>query len=353
VIYIGGGFTEASGNTNCRYIAYWNGSVWAPLATGLNYDVYSLKIQSDGSSGVTMTKYRLLIGGAFTNADGTNGDYICYWGGSSFKSFTDFGATELSSSVQSIDINPNGTIIIGGNFTNAGGDSNANYVAAWRGNNWGALMAGGVNNIINKVYCDDSGDIYLGGKFTQAGNLMLSDRIVKSVQGAFQPLDIDMPGSEAILAILKASDGSLYLGGNFSTVAEDPDENVKTGVVALNLNVASASANTYPYIQIHGPGTLKSIVNYSTGANVSFDGLTPQAGEWVSFAFDPVTLKFRGGWAGRGNLLRYVNAGSNYGNFYLKPGANYISLFMDDTDANTSAMIMWTPKFWGIDGALL
>jgi len=51
--------------------------------------------------------------------------------------------------------------------------------------------------------------------------------------------------------------------------------------------------------------------------------------------------------------LRYVNAGSDYGNFYLKPGANNISLFMDDTDANTNAWIAWKPKFWGIDGALL
>jgi hypothetical protein len=351
VIYIGGGFTEASGNTNCKYIAYWNGSVWAPLATGLNYDVYCLNFQSDGSSGSTMPKYRLLIGGAFTDADGANGDYFCYWSGSSFKSFTDFGATELNGSVQSIDINPNGTIVIGGNFTNAGGDANADYVAAWRGNNWGALMAGGVNSLVNTVYCADNSDIYLGGKFTQSGGLTLTDRVVKSVQGAFQPLDIDLPGTENILAIFIASDGSLYLGGAFSTAGAS--ENAKTGVVALNLNVASASANTYPYIQIAGPGTLKSIVNYSTGANVSFDGLTLLAGEWVSFNFDPVTLKFQGGWNGRGNLLRYVNAGSDYGNFYLKPGANNISLFMDDTDANTSAMIMWTPKFWGLDGALL
>lgn len=344
-VYIGGRFTEASGNANCKYIAYWNGTAWAPLGTGLNNNVYALKTK--GSN--------LLIGGLFINADGTYGDCICWWDGSAFKSFHDLGATELSPSgaVRTIDMTSNGTIIIGGDFTNAGDDADADFVAAWRGNNWGSLTAGGVNSTVKNVYCADNGDIYLAGSFTIAGNLTMTDRVVKSVQGAFQPLDVDLPGTGLVYAICLASDGSLYLGGLFSTVAENPDENAKTGVVALNLNVASASANTYPYIQIHGPGTLKSIVNYSTGANVSFDGLTLQAGEWVSFAFDPVTLKFRGGWAGRGNLLRYVNAGSNYGNFYLKPGANYISLFMDDTDANTSAMIMWTPKFWGIDGALL
>ena len=342
-IYIGGDFTTASGNTNCNYIAYWTGTAWSSLATGLNDFVYALKFRSNGD---------LLIGGQFSNAAGTNGDYICYWDGGAFKSFYDLGATELSvgSIVQSIDINPNGTIIIGGEFTNAGGDANANYVAAWRGNNWGSLMAGGVNALVRKVYCDDNGDIYLGGKFTQAGSLTLTDRVVKSVQGAYQPMDIDLPGIENVLAVFKASDGSLYIGGNFSTAAAS--ENAKTGAVALNLNVASASANTYPFFQIHGPGTLKSIINYSTGANAIFDGLTIQTGEHLNLWFDPNNLRFTSSWKGRGSVLRYVSAGSDYGNFYLKPGVNYISLFMGNTTSNSKAWIKWTPKFWGIDGVL-
>jgi len=190
-------------------------------------------------------------------------------------------------------------------------------------------------------------------RFTTAGSLTLTDQVVKSVQGTFQPLDIDLPGDGYVYAICLASDGSLYLGGAFSTAGTVGTPNAVTGVVALNLNVASASANTYPFISVHGPGTLKSIVNYSTGANVSFDGLTLQAGETISLDFDPVNLRFKSGWAGRGSILRYVNAGSDYGNFYLKPGANNISLFMAGTDANSGAWITWTPKFWGIDGALL
>jgi hypothetical protein len=344
-IFIGGYFTSASGNANCKRIAYWNGSAWAPLATGLNDTVLILK--SHGTY--------LLIGGYFTNATGTNGNYICWWDGSAFGSFTSLGATELNSMVSSIDTNPNGTIIIGGHFTNAGNDPKADYVAAWRGNNWGSLMAGGLNNTVYKVYCANNGDIYLGGSFTQAGSLTLTDRIAKSVQGAFQPLDINLPGTAFLQAICLTSDGSFYLGGDFSTIAEDPDENAVSGVVALNLNVSSGSANTYPFISVTGPGKLYSIINYSTGAHIEFNDLTLQKGEWIGLNFDPVNLKFRGGWAGRGNLLRYVNPGSDYGNFYLKPGVNSISVFMDKatTTADTKAWITWKPRFWGIDGALL
>jgi hypothetical protein len=308
------------------------------------------------NNGVLALKYHgafLLIGGAFTNADGVNGDYICYWNGTAFKSYYDLGATELNDSVFSIDVNPNGIIIIGGHFINAGNDPKADYVAAWRGNNWGSLMAGGLNNTVYKVYCANNGDIYLGGSFTQAGSLTLTDRIAKSVQGAFQPLDINLPGTAFLQAICLTSDGSFYLGGEFSTTTSG--QNAISSVVALNLNVSSGSANTYPYIQIIGPGTLYSITNYSTGAQIAFNDLTLLQGEVISFNFDPLNLKFTSSWAGRGSVLRYVNAGSDYGNFYLMPGYNTISMFMDKstTTSATKAWMAWKPKFWGIDGALL
>ena len=343
IIYIGGKFTTASGNANCKYIAYWSGSAWAPLAAGLNNTVNTLKFAPDG---------RLLIGGNFTNADGTNGDYICWWDGSAFKSFTGLGAIELNNIVRSIDINPNGTIIIGGNFTNAGGDSNADYVAAWRGNNWGSLMAGGVNNEVADIYCVDNGDIYIAGFFKQAGNLTLADRIVKSVQGTFQPIVIELPGIAIVRTIYIVSDGSVYFGGLFSTIVSGENA-IAAG--AIDLNVSSGSANTYPYIQIIGPGTLYSITNYSTGAQIAFNDLTLIQGEVISFNFDPLNLKFTSSWEGRGSVLRYVNAGSDYGNFYLKPGSNSISLFIDKstTTSATKAWIAWKPRFWGIDGALL
>jgi hypothetical protein len=346
-VFIGGYFDAAGGNTNCKHIAYYNGTDWAPLSTGLNGEVRSLKFASDG---------RLLIGGTFTNADGTNGDYVCWWNGSAFKSFTDLGATEISGFVWSIDINPAGTIIIGGQFVNAGGDINADGIAAWRGNNWGSLEAGGLSGggIYNvyKVRCASNGDIYASGTFTTAGNLKV-DRVARSVGGAWQRMDIDLPNINVpILAMLEASDGSFYLGGQFST-AGSSENAIAAG--AIDLNVLSGSANTYPYIQVIGPGTLYSITNYSTGAQIAFNDLTLLQGEVISFNFDPLNLKFTSSWAGRGSVLRYVNPGSDYGNFYLKPGSNSISLFMDKatTTSATKAWIAWKPRFWGIDGALL
>jgi len=84
-----------------------------------------------------------------------------------------------------------------------------------------------------------------------------------------------------------------------------------------------------------------------------FDGLTLNAGERISLKFDPLDLQFKSGWSGRGNLMRYVIPGSDYGDFYLNPGTNNISLYMTDSTTDSGAWMAWTPKFWGIDGALL
>ena len=343
-IFIGGEFTIASGNANCKRIAYWNGTAWTPLATGLTGIVRSLKSWNNN----------LLIGGEFTSADGTHGNYICYWDGNAFRSFYELGAIELNDFVYSIDVNPNGTIIIGGRFINAGGDDRADYVAAWRGNNWGALMAGRVSGIVYNIHCADNGDIYLTGLFKRAGDLVLTDRIAKSAKGAYQALDIDLPTYGNVNSICIASDNLLYLGGSFSTNWIVPHENAIAGG-AVDLNVSSGSANTYPRMIITGPGKLYSITNYSTGAHVEFNDLTLLAGERLDLNFDPLNLKFTSSWSGRGSVLRYVNPGSDYGNFYLKPGINYISLFMDKatTTSATKAWMAWKPKFWGIDGALL
>lgn len=340
-VYAGGIFTSAGGVANTAKIAKWNGTTWEALATGLNNVVYSLAFAPNG---------HLYIGGAFTNADGTYGDYLCYWNGTTFVRI---GTTELSAEVYALAFSATGFLYVGGNFTNAGGIANADYIArlSTGSNTWAALGAG----TDGRTYClsVSNGKVYVSGSFTTAGGLTLTDRVAIWSNGAWQPLDIDLPGTGIAYSILPTSDGSLYIGGAFSTAAEDPDENAKTGVVALNLEVSSASANTYPYIQVYGPGTLKAITNYSTGKTIAFDGLTLNAGEWINLTFDPLNLKFTGGWSGRGNLMRYVVPGSDYGDFYLKPGNNLLSLFMTGTDSNSHAWIAWTPRFWGLDGALL
>jgi hypothetical protein len=313
----------------------WDGTSFSTLHTFDSGHVYDLAFAPNGD---------LYIGGSFTDSDYP---YLCKWNGSAMSVVGT--NTDIGGAVYSLAFGSTGWLYVGGNFTNAGGIVNADYIAKWNGANWEALGTG-VNGAVHKISAN-SGKVYVSGAFTTAGGLTLTDRVAVWSNGAWQPLDIDLPGTSNIYSILPASDNSLYISGIFSSASSS--DYAETGIVALNLEVSSASANTYPFMQVRGPGTLKAITNYSTGKTIAFDGLTLNAGEWINLHFDPLNLRFYGGWSGRGNLMRYVVPGSDYGDFYLMPGSNLISLFMTDTTTDSGAFIFWTPLFWGIDGAVL
>lgn len=348
VLYACGLFTLAGGVSGTAHIAKWDGSAWSALDTGLNGTAFSMAFSNSEI---------LWIGGNFTAADGVNGDYLCFWDGSAFQPYwqpqADSG-TEINNIVRTLAFDHSGKLYAGGDFTNAGG-SGGSYIARYNGSNWESLGSG-LNGVVHKIYVALR-EIYVSGDFTTAGGITFADRIAVWDNGAWLPLDIDLPGSATLTSILIANDSSLYVGGYFSTAGEDPDENAKCGIISdrmQTVGVASASANTYPVISFVGPGTLKMVKNYRTGKFIAFDGLVLQAGEWVSLNLDPLNLSFRSGWAGRGDLMRYIVAGSDYGDFYISPGVNYISVFMDgNIDSNTKASILWVPKFWSIEGALL
>ena len=215
-VYIGGGFTS-TGPASTGRISKHDGSEWVAVGTGFSDGaVATLAFAPNGD---------LYIGGTFTNADGTNGDYLCYWDGSSFNRV---GTVELNGQLISIDFDAQARLIVGGVFTNAGGVSGADYIARWNGASWESLGTG-TNGYVWRIFSIDN-KIYVAGEFTAAGGITLTDRVAVWSNGAWQPLDIDLPGTATVYSILPASDGSLYIGGSFSTVGEDPYEDAVCGL---------------------------------------------------------------------------------------------------------------------------
>jgi hypothetical protein len=234
---------------------------------------------------------------------------------------------------------------IGGQFTNAGDDADADYVAQFNGSRWSSLGTG-LNNYCYYLSVENN-NVYVSGLFTEAGGLSFADRVAYYSNGAWHTLDIDLPGTNYVTQILIDSRDNLYIGGNFSTTA---DGNAVTSKVASNIEVSSANANTYPFIQLHGPGVVQSVTNYTTGKSIQFDGLTLLDGEWINLILDPENIRVKSGW--RGNCLKYIIPGSDIADFYLSPGMNNISVLMPSgTDSNSAGFISYRPKFWNIEGA--
>ena len=162
-----------------------------------------------------------------------------------------------------------------------------------------------------------------------------------------------MPGSGIVYSFYKASDNSLYLGGAF-TAAYGNAVAIQRAETIYETAASSGSANTYPMIEVVGPGVVHSVRNFSTGQNINFRDLNLLAGEILYLYLDPTRLGMASTWSGRTNVWWHLNAGSDIGNFFMSPGSNHIGVFIPsgyDVD-DTKVYITWQPKYWSIDGAV-
>ncbi|MBY0113545.1 MAG: immunoglobulin domain-containing protein [Phycisphaerales bacterium] len=141
-------------------ISRWTGRGWVSMGTGVNGGVSTLRALADGS---------LLVGGGFTKAGGVACTGLARWlGGSQWVAFGGaLSAQGQSPVVSAIDVLPNGNVLIGGSFFNAGA-VNADYVARWDGTQWNSLPQH-VDAICDKIIATQDGNAVLAGGFHTAG----------------------------------------------------------------------------------------------------------------------------------------------------------------------------------------
>lgn len=334
-IYVGGSFSGMGGVANTKCIAYYDisASAWKALGTGMGGTTGWVQNMAFAPNG------DLYIVGNFLDVGGdANADYLCKWNGTAFSSV---GNTALNSNAYGVALDKLGKLYITGEFTNVGGNADIDYFAMYDGNSWHSLNAG-LNSAAYHIMTINN-EIYISGAFTEAGGMTLTSKIVKYVNGAWQQIDFKHGTAGIILTMLKTSRNELFIGGSFTGT---------TYGCSQNTIINGGNSDTYPVIEVVGPGILQSIKNYTTNREIAFNNLNLLAGETVTLRLDPIDIEMTSTWGGRGNLLKYIVAGSDLGQFSLKSGTNYISLLMPSgTTAATKAYIYFTPKFWNIEGS--
>ena len=119
-LYAGGVFRRAGGVAAAN-LARWDGSVWTPLGSGTDGRVEALCRYGND----------LIAGGTFTRAGFESVGHIARWNGTSWSALGRGVAGGLGGmTVVSSFVVFDGSLIVGGNFTTAGGKS-VGYIARW------------------------------------------------------------------------------------------------------------------------------------------------------------------------------------------------------------------------------
>lgn len=185
---VAAGYFTKAGSTTANYIASWNDTTWAPLASGLNGPVFGLGVLNGD----------LYVCGNFTSAGGVPSRNVAQWDGAAWHAL-DTGLTgwasictpyqnelitvsserivgwngfrwnviadSINADVLSLCVYDN-SLYAGGYFTRIAG-VNASRVASWNGSTWSDVEGGIVGNVF-AVYLF-GGKLFVGGSFGQAG----------------------------------------------------------------------------------------------------------------------------------------------------------------------------------------
>jgi len=185
-----------------------------PTQSALNGIVLALNTDKPGV---------MYVGGNFTDAGGDpNADYIAQWDGKNWKAL---GTPKLNAEVTSIAYR-NGKVYAGGNFTAAGGNVNAGFVAVWDGKTWAPVCkpSGPKGNVYTLEISGST--LYIGGGFQNGADIPNADYLLACDlnTGAARAL-VDGYTSSSVFGLDVDSRGTLYAGGGFGDLDDIPGVN--------------------------------------------------------------------------------------------------------------------------------
>ncbi|MHC4870204.1 MAG: Kelch repeat-containing protein, partial [Planctomycetota bacterium] len=231
-LYVGGGYTNTgvpfntAGGLPANNIAAWDPatSTWSSLGTGsangVNYSVNALAAL-DG---------KLYVGGLFSTAGGATANNVAAWdpatsAWSSLGTGSANGVNSIVSALAALD----GKLYVGGGAIWTAGGVTVNNIAAWdpATSTWSSLGTGSANGVdggLWGVYALTvlDGTLYVGGNFRTAGglpanNIATWDPATSRWSRLGTLIKNGVGGEFHSVFALAALDGTLYVGGEFSS----------------------------------------------------------------------------------------------------------------------------------------
>jgi len=213
----GGDFTTCDGNP-CSRVARWTGTQWVGIGGTNDF--------SNDIRCLTVYNGELWAGGDFSNVGGnTPADGVVKWNGTAWvggNSGVDL-AGGVDSTVRCFYVDPQTNLLyMGGHFTQLNGDPNMSRIAVYNGNFW-APLGNGVDDYVRAI-TKYNGTIITGGNFSNAGSVPANKiarwNYVTSTWAAMGT------GMNDYVKGLDVWNGILFAGGPFTTADGNPAQGV-------------------------------------------------------------------------------------------------------------------------------
>lgn len=212
-------------NTVSKYLIRLNsdGSVDSSfnIGSGFNASVLAIALQPDG---------KLIVGGKFTTYQGANQNYLIRLNAdgskdSTFNIGTGFGSQYTLGTVQTIALQPDGKILIGGQFSFFNGASQKYLIRlnADGSKDTSFNIGSGFGWYVNSILLQNDGKIIIGGEFSTYQDYYHSRLIRLNSDGSrdtmFYGNEFEIDSS--IKSLNLNSDGRIIIGGSFLTYKGD------------------------------------------------------------------------------------------------------------------------------------
>ena len=214
-ILIGGSFSKFNG-TNRAGIARLNTDGSLDLGfdpgPGTSGTVNSIAVQPDGG---------ILIAGTFSMVSGKSRGNIARMGANGVLDTNFVTGAGANFEVDSLALQTDGNIIIGGQFTKFNGASQ-NRIARLQGIN-GAVdtsfnVSSNASDLVNAVVVQPDGKVLVGGGFTNINSVNVFGITRLQTNGVVDPgfnTSLDYLSSGSVFSVARQSNGKVCIGGNF------------------------------------------------------------------------------------------------------------------------------------------
>jgi len=268
-VVVGGYFTQVNG-TNRTRLARLNvdGSLDLSFDTsvGANNPVLAMALQADG---------RVLVGGMFTSVNGATRNFVARLNVDGTVDPTFNTTVGANGAVRAIAVQPDGKILVAGDFTMISGASRVR-VARLLGDGSvdGSFDVGsGADNFVNAIALDGSGRVLVGGSFTSFANVGLNRVARLGTNGVLDAeFSIGSGFDDFVSGLAVQPDGRILAVGGFTTFNGLTHGRVvrltASGGLDATFNTGAGANNFIAAVQLQ-PSDGKILVG---GAFSSFDG---------------------------------------------------------------------------------